>query len=180
MNIEEIWTEYRSNLMAFIRSRVANSSDAEDLLQEIMIKTHDGLSSVKNQASIKSWVFQIAHNTIIDFYRNTGRGKNLPADELWYGEEDTTVQQELTRCIEPFIRALPADTAEIIRQIDINGVSQKDYAQQHGIAYSTLKSRVQKGRSDLRVLFDKCCSFTLDATGSIAEYSEKSGGCKNC
>ena len=43
----------------------------------------------------------------------------------------------------------------MLTAIDLQGMSQRDYAEQHGLNYSTLKSRVQKGRNDLRQAFEK-------------------------
>jgi RNA polymerase sigma-70 factor (ECF subfamily) len=48
------------------------------------------------------------------------------------------------------------------------------------LGYTGVKSQVQKGRSDLRALFDKCCSFTLDSSGNLSDFSEKLSSCKNC
>lgn len=80
----------------------------------------------------------------------------------------------------PFISALPPAKARLLTVVDLEGQSQKDYAAQNGISYSTLKSRVQSARDDLRGLFDDCCNLTLDARGSVAEVQPKSGRCKNC
>ena len=67
MNIEEIWQEYRAAIKRFLHSKVSNEADVEDLLQEILIKTYSNLHTVKEQASIKAWLFQIANHVIIDF-----------------------------------------------------------------------------------------------------------------
>ena len=76
-------------------------------------------------------------------------------------------------CVAPFIKALPPDLGKMLQSIDIEGMSQKDYAAKHGIGYSTLKSRVQSGRIQLRKLFENSCDFTLDAQGNIVAYSRK-------
>jgi len=68
MNIEKIWLEYKTALQRFLHSKVSNEADVDDLLQEILIKTYSNLSTVKDQTSIKAWLFQIANHTIIDFY----------------------------------------------------------------------------------------------------------------
>jgi len=48
MNIEIIWQKYRSSLLRFLSSKVSNPSDVEDLLQNILIKTHENLGSIKS------------------------------------------------------------------------------------------------------------------------------------
>ena len=180
MNLESIWQEYSTSLRGFLYSRVSNDADVEDLLQEVLIKTHQNLDTVKSSEKIKPWLFQLANNTIIDFYRKKGRARDVSASDLWYAENHVVVEQELAQCVEPFIRALPKKSADLLLAIDIEGQSQKDYAEKAGISYSTLKSQVQRGRAKLRTLIDDCCSLTLDRHGNVVEFQAKSGGCESC
>ena len=80
----------------------------------------------------------------------------------------------------PFIDALPSETASLLKAIDIEGRSQKEYAAELGISYSTLKSRVQRGRLKLRELFEQCCHMDLDRQGRVIEYRTRTGQCDNC
>jgi RNA polymerase sigma-70 factor (ECF subfamily) len=173
MNIEKIWSQYQLSLTRFLKSKVSNEADVEDLLQEILIKTYTNFSSIKNQASIKSWLFQVAHNVIIDFYRKKGRVNMFSAQETWLMDESNEVKSALSDCISPFIKALPKEHSQLLIAIDINGQSQKDYAQSLGISYSTLKSRVQKSRSLLKGIFDDCCHFQIDKGGNDYDYDKK-------
>ena len=180
MNLENIWEEYSTSLRSFLYSRVSNDADVEDLLQEVLIKTHQNLDTVVSSEKIRPWLFQITNNTIIDYYRKKGRAKDVSAADLWYTEDEVGVEQALTQCVEPFIRALPKKSADLLLAIDIEGQSQKDYAEKIGISYSTLKSQVQRSRFKLRALFDDCCSLTLDKHGNVVEFATKSGGCGSC
>ncbi|AZV77989.1 RNA polymerase sigma factor SigZ [Parasedimentitalea marina] len=180
MDVEKIWFEYRARIKAFLHSRVSNVADVEDLLQEISIKTFVGISALDDPSKVQSWLFQTAHRTIIDFYRKNGSAKDMHADDLWYSEDEPETRHELERCVEPFIAALPSETAQLLTAIDIEGQSQKDYAAAHGLPYSTLKTRVKNGRRALRSVFDNCCRFTLDSRGNLSEYHSKSDSCENC
>jgi RNA polymerase sigma-70 factor (ECF subfamily) len=68
---------------------------------------------------------------------------------------------------------MPEDEADLIRKIDLEGCSQKQQAEQLGVSYSTFKSRMQKSRTDLKVLFDRCCDFELDKQGNLIDYHRK-------
>jgi len=173
MNIERVWAEYKSQLKFFLHAKVANEADVDDLLQEILIKTYRNLKTVKDQKSIKSWLFQVANHTIIDFYRQQGRHKELSEQGGWLTEQDSQITNDLVNCIMPFIQGLPEDDARLLTAIDIEKISQKAYAQQLGISYSTLKSRVQKSRGLLRGVFDECCHFEIDLKGNIFDYERK-------
>ena len=180
MNLENIWQDYSASLKGFLYSRVSNDADIEDLLQEVLIKTHQNLDTVASSEKIKPWLFQLTNNTINDYYRKKGRARDVSASDLWYAEDDVVVEQALAQCVEPFIRALPKKSADLLLAIDIEGQSQKEYAEKAGISYSTLKSRVQRARAKLRTLFDECCSLTLDKHGNVVEFQTKTGGCESC
>lgn len=180
MQLEEIWSEYRSRLQAFLHSRVSNPADVDDLLQEISIKVFTGISALEDRSKLQSWLFQTASRTIIDYYRKSARGKTVHPDDLWYSKEDPDTRQSLERCVEPFIRGLPAEISHMLMAIDIEGMSQRDYAEAHSISYSTLKSRVKKSRIMLREVFDECCHMTMDSLGNISDYHIKSDSCEKC
>ena len=179
-SLETIWNAYRNNLKGFLKARVGDADDVEDLLQEILIKTHNGLGSVRDETKVKSWLYSIARNVITDHYRQKGRDRSVHSSDLWYEDDTDETRLQLEKCIEPFLSALPEDSAEILRAVDVDGVSQIEYAAQHGVSYSTLKSRVQKSRSDLRSVFENCCDLTLDSRGRVSDYIPKSKGCTNC
>ncbi|WP_281544462.1 RNA polymerase sigma factor SigZ [Grimontia sp. SpTr1] len=183
MTIEAIWSEYQTGLKAFIRSKVSNPDDAEDLLQDILVKTYTSLSSLHERSKLKPWLFQIANNAIIDFYRRKrfdSNGSDEVGTELWLDEESPSVVQDLSKCILPFLHGLSESEAELLKAIEIDGVSQKDYAETHDINYSTLKSRLKKSRQNLMGLFDQCCKFSLDSQGNLMEYERRDGHCSKC
>ncbi len=175
MNIDKIWSEYRMAIKAFLHNKVSNPDDVEDLLQEVLIRTHQNLDTLKSKDSVKSWIFQIARNTVIDFYRKRKGAEGIHPEDLWYTAQESETEHEFAPCIEPFLKALPEETAKMIRAIDIKGQAQKDYARENGIPYSTLKSRVQSGRKQLHALFHECCFMSFDQWGNVLDYEVKPG-----
>ena len=180
MNLEKIWQQYEVALKKFIHTKVANEADVEDLLQEVLIKTYRNLSEVKQHSSIKSWLFQIANHTIIDFYRKNSRKIDMPAEELWLSDDVDEVRKAMLQCIKPFIDELSDDDAKLLHAIELENRSQKSYALEQGISYSTLKSRVQKSRRRLRDVFEVCCDFKKDKAGNVYDFIDKRpGGCRS-
>lgn len=183
LNLDEVWRQYQHSLKAFLHSKVANEADVEDLQQEILIKTYQNLADVQNESSVKSWLFQLAQRTIVDFYRKrarTQRDNSLRVDDLWFEQSSVSVEQELSSCIAPFIQALPEASASLLSHVELDGISQKELAEQQGVSYSTLKSRVQKSRMELKKLFEECCDLTLDKHGNVMDYLQKSKRCSHC
>ena len=180
MNLENIWTEYQSALKAFLTKRVPNPDDVDDLLQEVLIKTHDNLSSIRSTDSIKSWLFQVANRAMMDYYRDRAKSGVLENETLWFEAEEKSIQQEFISCISPFIAALPEESSALLNAIDLQGESQKEYAKKIGVSYSTFKSRVQKSRDLLKGVFEGCCHFSVDKKGNIVDYIPKNGNCGDC
>ena len=175
MSVEEIWQEYRAAVKAFLHSKVSNPEDVEDLLQEIVIRVYQNLDNLKSQEKVKPWVFKIASNAIVDFYRKSGKISDAHPEDLWYLGQEEDTGHAFSPCVEPFINSLSSDTAKLLTAIDLKGCSQKEYAETIGVSYSTLKSRVQKGRKQLYELFHDCCDISIDHRGKIIEYDVKPG-----
>lgn len=173
IDLELVWFEYRNRLARFLRSKVSNPDDVEDLLQDILLKVHQNIDTLEQRERLKPWLFQIANNTIIDFYREKTRKAMPQAEELWYDDPGAEDKHLLEECVIPFVDALPPEMSDILHLIDLQGVSQKSYAEEHGISYSTLKTRVQTSRLQLRKLFENCCEFTVDSHGNIIDYERK-------
>ncbi|PKF81208.1 RNA polymerase sigma factor SigZ [Vibrio sp. vnigr-6D03] len=179
-NIETIWHEYQQGLKAFLHSRVPNPDDVDDILQDVLIKTHENLDKVQNWDSLKSWLFQIANNAIMDFYRRSKRQSAIEEKDLWYEQDTDQMQKEFSKCLLPFIQNLPEQSAQLIWAVDIEQESQKAVALSQNISYSTLKSRVSKARQELRKQFEDCCHLTLNKQGGLIDCDSKSKGCKSC
>tara|TARA_B110001452_G_C15115446_1_gene388818 strand:+ start:33 stop:575 length:543 start_codon:yes stop_codon:yes gene_type:complete len=180
MNIEQIWQEYKHQLERFLRSKINNPSDVEELLQDILLKTHRHLATIEHQSSLKSWLFTLANNAIIDFYRKQKHFDELDESTEILSEADADIKKALSPCLAPFINALDQESAQLLNDVELTDISQKDYANNQRIAYSTLKSRIQKSRGELRKLFEQCCTFELDSNGNIIEFIEKSNDCNKC
>ena len=180
MNAESVITDYQSSLRAFLRSRMRNAADVDDVLQDALTKTFQNLHTLKTEDKIKPWLFQIARNAMLDHYRRKSRDASVTADDLWYEEPDKNAEHAFEGCVEPFLQALPAEVSDLLRAIELQGVSQKEYAERLGISYSTLKSRVHAGRKQLRQLFNQCCDIAFASDGSVLEFTRKSSNCGSC
>lgn len=182
LNIDQVWWDYSRQLRAFILAKTGSPDDADDILQDVLLKTHRQLGSLRTQDKLKPWLFKIANHALIDFYRKRARH---PAAKLESSMEvaiidDDDVELELSQCVLPFIDALPEESAQLLRRIDIEGASQKAYAQALGISYPALKSRVQRARRQLRSVFERCCELELDAKGAVIDYLPRQSACQTC
>ena len=113
MDVQKVWEEYGVQLRKFLVSRIPIPEDADDLLQEILVKTHNNLSSLKEPEKFKSWLYQIARNTLIDFYRKQRPNisdQDIPELEAISEENPDPINpvfSELSQCVRPFLKQLP-------------------------------------------------------------------------
>ena len=180
MNIETVWTQYQTELRRFLASRVSEPADIDDILQDTLVKTYQHLHTLGAEHSLKSWLFQITNRTLIDFYRKKGRAAHTELTDLSDEKSDLSTSQEIAQCVEPFLSGLSDESRELLLAVDIHGKAQKELAQEKGIPYTTLKSRVKKARTELKSLFTQCCRFTVDSRGNLLDAIPKTGTPSNC
>jgi RNA polymerase sigma-70 factor (ECF subfamily) len=84
-NIEELWFKLGNKLKAFILSKVHDEEIADDILQEVFIKIHSKIDTLKDDTKIQSWIYQVTRNTIVDHFRSIKKDRqflpNLPESE---------------------------------------------------------------------------------------------------
>ncbi len=181
LDIQQVWRDYGDRLRRFLVSKVASPDDAEDLLQEVLIKTHRHLPTLNDPKKFQAWLFQIARNTLTDYYRKRHApvsDQSLPEPAALENMENSgRVRQELSRCLQPFLKQLPKNYRAVVEAVDLKGQSQKALAEEWGLSHSAVKSRVQRGRNMLKDLFHACCTYQLDARGNIIDYEGKKDCC---
>jgi RNA polymerase sigma-70 factor (ECF subfamily) len=172
---QQIWTDYKEELFAFIRSRVKNKMEAEDILQEVFIKVHLHLKSLKDQQRLIAWLYQVSRNAIQDYYRKQRNFVSI--DNMEPRQEETnTKNKEFLTCMLPFINKLPAKYKEALVFSDLKQMKQTQLADKLKISYSGLKSRVQRARQMLHAYFSECCTIVNDKYGNIVSH-ESRGHC---
>lgn len=171
-----VWLEHGDGLKQFIFRRVRNRSDAEDITQDVMMKVHRNLHGLGDIAKVKGWLYAVARNTIVDYYR-----KPVTEQLSWDPVDDSSslasVPESLVGCIEPLLRDVAEPYREALRQVELLGTSQAGLAQRLGLSHSAIKSRVQRGRRMLRSEFDKCCRVEDDGTGHLAPVRLRASCC---
>ena len=83
--------------------------------------------------------------------------------------------RELARCLQPMIEQLPATYRDALIAVDLDGRTQHDAAAELGLSTSGMKSRVQRGRRQLRGLLTDCCTVDVDRAGAILAYAPTRG-----
>ncbi len=174
--IAEIIAEQRSRLLNFIRSRVPNEDDAEDLLQEVFYEVIVAYRLMEPVERWSAWMFRVARNRIIDLFRKkktealasapvavSDEGEELRLEDVLPspddGPEAAYARSVLLDEIEEALGELPVEQREAFIAHEIEGVSFKEIAARTGVGVATLISRkhyaVLHLRRRLQAIYDE-------------------------
>ena len=169
------WKELERRLRPYLARRVASPADIDDLLQDIFVRMHQGLSSLRDEERFGGWVYRVANSAIVDKARRRARTPEVDsADGVEVGvpladDDAEQLQSDLGQCVALFVARLPSPYREAITLTELEGLTQKEAAEMLGISFSGLKSRVQRGRDKIRHMFEECCRISVDCRGRVIE-----------
>lgn len=173
---EAIDREY-ARLRNFIRHRVADQFDAEDILQEVFYELIEAYRMMRPIEQVTAWLFRVARNRIIDLFRKktreaqrsrekavTGGGQTVPADEELLlsrdaGPEAAYARSVLLEELDAALDELPEEQRQVFVAHELMGHSFKELAAQSGVSVNALILRkhyaVRRLRERLQDIYDE-------------------------
>ena len=169
-NVEKLITDHQPRLKSFIRKRVPNKEDAEDILQDVFFQFIKTLESTRNPIEqVTAWLYRVTRNTII----NKGKKKHEEALPLSRYDEDGSVLQEFSEFLftddkavatpeteylrtwvwqelEAALSELPPEQRQAFELMELHGLPAKEIAKNTGVAVNTLLSRKHYAVKHLR------------------------------
>ena len=173
--ISEAIDRDKTRLRNFIRKRVADPSDAEDILQEVFYELVETYRLMKPIEQVGAWLFRVARNRITDLFRKrkpeastndpvvAEEGELLTLEDLLpsreAGPEAAYARTVLLAELEDALEELPDEQREVFLAHEIEGRSFKDLAVETGLSVNTLLSRKHYAvihlRERLREVYDE-------------------------
>jgi RNA polymerase sigma factor (sigma-70 family) len=162
----------RTRLVKFIRRRVANQADAEDILQDVLYEFVDAYRLPASIEQVSAWLFRVARNRIIDRFRKKKEqsleGAAAPDGEYRLdfalpstdaGPEAEYARSVMLTALQQALAELPDPQREVFVAHELEGRSFKTMAADSGVAVNTLLSRkraaVQHLRARLQSTYDE-------------------------
>lgn len=163
------WREHEGELRGWLRHRLGNAADAEDLLQDLFLKAMrqgDRFCALENA---RAWLFEVARNAVADRLRVTRQMVELPED-LAAEAAETAAVDDLVSCLPRVLSELSEDDREAITLCDLENITQQEYARRMGLSLAGAKSRVQRARRRLRERLTLACQVDLDSSGQVVDF----------
>ena len=155
--ISDVIAEEQSRLRSFIRRRVPNEADVEDLLQDVFFELVQAKRLLQPIDYVTGWLFRVARNRITDFFRKkrpetfsdaaaeTEEGELLEIEELLpspdAGPEALYIRGVLLDELKAALADLPSEQREIFLAHEMEGRSFKELSMETGVSVNTLLSR---------------------------------------
>ncbi len=181
MTTEKIWEEFHPRIKQFILKRIPDEHNAEDILQEVFLKIHARIDTLRDEEKLQSWMYQIARNVIADYYRQHKATVAL-SEALLLPEEpvvDDDVVKDLLPGVRTMVNSLPDEYRQALLLTEYEGLTQRELAERLGLSLSGAKSRVQRAREKLKAMLLDCCHFEFDRLGKIIDYQPRCACCAN-
>jgi RNA polymerase sigma factor (sigma-70 family) len=164
--ISEVIQRERRRLLLFIRKRVGDEGDAEDILQEVFYELIEAYRLMKPIEQVGSWLYRVARNRIIDLFRKK-RPESLreipldkDADQALLledllpspnaGPDALYARRVLLEELDDALQELPEEQREVFVAHEIEGRSFKQLADETGLSINTLLSRKRYATLHLR------------------------------
>ena len=147
---ETVWEEFNTGLKLFILKHIQDEASAEDILQDVFLKIHTHISTLREADKLEGWIYQITRNAITDYYRANKSTSEL--QEVPYVPEDPfdDVVSDLIPYVKKLVDNLPYDYRQALILTEYEGLTQRQLAERLGISISGAKSRVQRAREKVK------------------------------
>jgi RNA polymerase sigma factor (sigma-70 family) len=174
--ISEAVSREQSRLRSFIRRRVADPRDAEDILQDVFYELVEAYRMMKPVEQVTGWLFRVARNRITDLFRKSSRealrtepakfaedGEELLLEELLpssdAGPDAAYTRGVLLEELDEALDELPTEQREVFVGHELMGRSFKELSAETGVAVNTLLARkhyaVLHLRERLQAIYDE-------------------------
>ena len=162
---ELLMEKHESKMYAVALRMCQNREDAQDCLQDAMLRIYKALPSFKGQSSFSTWAYRITMNTCLDELRRKKVRQASSLDQMldlgWspVDENNSTEHHadnmELKRNLSRAIQTLPEEMRAAVVLRDVQGFSYDEIAEMLSTNVGTVKSRISRGREKLREILSK-------------------------
>jgi RNA polymerase sigma-70 factor (ECF subfamily) len=157
---------HHREFLRFLQSRVNDRALAEDILQEAFVRGLHKLETLRSDESAVAWFYRMLRNAVIDHHRRratSSRALDSFAAELASTATPTDELKTLAcRCVGELAATLKPEYADVLRRVELDGVSVKEYAEEAGISPGNAAIRAFRAREALKKRVARSCGTCAD------------------
>ncbi|MGH8176890.1 MAG: RNA polymerase sigma factor [Steroidobacter sp.] len=162
---EVLYARHKGGVYRYLQRMCRNQEVAEDLFQEVWSKVIASRARYEVRAQFNTFLYRIAHNCAVDYFRKAGLAQNLAADidELTDELPDAAHEQPDSALSESQLRAdfrraldgLPTEQRDVFVLYEESGLSLDEIGRITGVAMETAKSRLRYALAKLRAALEQ-------------------------
>ena len=155
-DIEQVYLEYQSRVMAYISSRISNKEEAEDLQSEVFLKVCKNADRFDTEkASVSTWIYTITRNTVTDYFRVHKTTAELPEDLEWEADPyDDIYREETLGELATALKVLDEQERDLIVLHYYHNVPLTEIGEQFHLSYGRTKLLHSQALKKLREQMD--------------------------
>ena len=155
-----IYAQYRDKVFGFVRSKIYNQTEVEDIVQTVFLKVYSNLDKYdETKASLSTWIYIITRNTVYDYLKDK---RDHPVLELIENTEeseektdDSLLNQEALEELACALQKLPQNQRDIIILIYYKNLDRRKVAEMLGMTYGQVRYLHDKAIKRLGELLHK-------------------------
>jgi RNA polymerase sigma-70 factor (ECF subfamily) len=162
-----VLVDNRARFLAFLEKRVGGREAAEEILQQAYVRGLDRGGGLRADESAIAWFYRLLRNVLVDHWRHGDaerRALTAFAGEAASITDDGALLEAVCGCVTTLVGTLKPELAEIIRAVDLDGATLRDYAARADISSNNAAVRLHRARRALGRQIRRTC-----AAGSVAE-----------
>ena len=162
---DEVYERFGEMVYNLALRLAGNREEAADLTQEIFLRIYRHLGGFGGRSTLKTWVFRIAlnhcrdrlsrHHPAMQSIDDQAEGGGIPIADPGRGPEELAVAADEGRRVAEGLSRIPPVFCEAVVLRDLEGLSYEEIAEVLGVRVGTVRSRIARGREQLRVLLEK-------------------------
>lgn len=159
----EFYKLYSPKILSYLSKKLPNNEDAQEITNDVFLEAIDSLSLLKNKNAIATWLYRIAHNKIVDFYRKRGIKSlllsKMPFLEVVASEvnqpEFQYEKNKIRDKIELALHKLSTEYQKILRLHYEENFPVKDIAPIFNLSFKATESLLFRARQSFRLAYER-------------------------
>lgn len=175
----EVLAAERDRWLAFLRQRMGSTAEAEDILQDSLVRALEGVGKVRREEDLFAWFYRVLRHAVVDTYRRRAavsrRDERLTADFVASVESNLRAgesREAVCACIRPRLAELNPRYARLLEAVDLEGQPAATAAAEEGVSPGSVHVTLHRARQALRRELVRFC-------GACAENACLDCGCES-